>query len=94
MCKIGLNHRIKSKDENIKESDKVSSDIIELSWEELEYYMPYKKVRYKIDESTRGYVITEKSLEKLQEIIPNTNIEQVFEGDIDNTYKFVIYYVK
>ena len=80
--------------ENIKESDKVSSDIIELSWEELEYYMPYKKVRYKIDESTRGYVITKKSLEKLQEIIPNTNIEQVFEGDIDNTYKFVIYYVE
>lgn len=79
--------------ENFNENDVFTTDIIDLTWKELQYYLPYNKLYYGIDEYTTGYVITGMDLDSLKEVIPNRDIIKIFEGDIDNRYKFSIYYV-
>lgn len=78
---------------NVNDDDIFTTDIEDLTWKELQYYLPNNKLYYGIDEYTRGYVITKMDIDSLKEKIPNANIVKVFEGNIDNIYKFNIYVV-
>ena len=80
--------------ENVKESDQVSTDIAQFTWSMLKYYMPGYTINDGIDKDTRGYVITKKNLKEIKNMIPDAKINQVFKGDIDNTYEFTIYYAE
>lgn len=80
--------------ENFKDGAKVSTDMVHLYWTLLPYYAPKQSVHTRISADTRGYVITAQKRSDLEKIIPDTEIDQVFCGDIDSKYKFCIYYVE
>ena len=69
--------------ETIK-NEQISSDIEKLNWTILAYYCPNNKLLKYIDTNTRGYIITSKDKKILEKIIPNTKIEFIYKGNIDN----------
>lgn len=61
----------------------------------LPYYLPNNELSWKyITKNTRGYIFSDKTLEEMEDLIPNSIIEKLFSGDIDRTMKFNIYYIK
>ena len=79
--------------EEIKQEE-VSTDVVALSWTILPYYLPNNVIIDEINETTRGYVITEKRIEELENIIKTSQIEYIYTGNVDNVHYFNIYYVR
>lgn len=79
---------------NISVDDKISTDISQLSWTILPYYLPNNKISGQINKNSNGYVMTNKKIEEVKKILSNTNVNLVFSGDIDSKYKFNVYYVE
>lgn len=61
----------------------------------LPYYLPQNNIKWTyITKDTTGYVFTNKTLEDMKKIIPDSEIEELFSGDIDRNIKFRVYYIK
>lgn len=79
--------------ETIKQEE-VSTDVMVLSWSILPYYLPNNTIVNEINENTRGYVITDKRIEELENIIKDASIDFIYTGNVDNVHYFNIYYVR
>lgn len=79
--------------ETIKQEE-VSTDVMVLSWSILPYYLPNNTIVNEINENTRGYVITDKRIEELENIIKDAQIDYIYTGNVDNVHYFNIYYVR
>lgn len=61
----------------------------------LPYYLPENEMKWKnITKNTKGYVFCDKTLEEMKVIMPDSEIEELFSGDIDRTMKFNVYFIK
>lgn len=67
-----------------------------LDWTTLPYYLPKRKVYAieKVKSDTRGYIITKKKEYQIRNIIEGAKVKKLFKGNIDNYYKFGVYYIK
>ncbi len=79
---------------NIEIQENIVTDLKDVYYT-LPYYLPNYNLKCTIiDKDTKGYVFTQKTLEKVEEIIDNSSVEQKFSGDIDGSMKFNVYYIK
>lgn len=61
----------------------------------LPYYLPENEIKWRyITKDTKGYVFTNRTLEDMKKIIPDSEIKELFSGNINKTIKFNVYFVK
>ena len=71
----------------------LTTDFQSLTWSILPYYLPELSVAYtpEISPDLKGLFLTERSLEELQALLPQSHIQEEFTGGIDCQYNFTIY---
>lgn len=80
---------------NISSADIISTDSYELYWSMLPYYLNENKIEFNyINDDFEKYIFTKRDIEQVKKIIPEANINLVFNGNIDNIYEFNVYYIK
>lgn len=72
------------------------TDFQTLTWAILPYYLPEVSVVYtpEITPDLKGLFLSEKSLEDLQALLPQSEIQEEFTGGIDRQYNFSIYSIR